>query len=629
MLLVSDALTMANCTPLPDILMPLPICTPPVVLNTTPGGVELISVLSSTTGAARVLVSILTDLVTRSYPLPGETSATPLVGLDGTVYLGTESGKLYRFDPTNGALEELGELLHNGGLVNGFVSSTGKLFFGSSHEGTVVEYDPETGSVGHYLYLCQSALRSCAVNAFAELPDGRIAAFVHGTHPEALLITADGKTWERATLPGVVEEYALEHVVSLADGSLLTVASSGHIRQLEPHCFTVLADWPELPDGNRVHCLTRVGTDILASGCANGAIYRWRDAAWEQLGIPMPGDPMLFVGLPEGRIAGLTSQGRLVLSSADKRMFTLHATPNLIQNGMEIVALGIGPDHKLYYAPGGSMQVGQWDPATEELAPLFVAASFPGEVSAFGFAGERLFMGFANDCGVMAYYPEYPHRLGDNPQLIGLLDESLLRPLGPMVHHGREVYFVTFGGETTDGALVQLNPTGSTLKTFPEIIPDHNITSLVVDRLNELFVIGGAPRNEGDSAALVCWDPYTQQVVRRITPFSDAETVQVWATEGGHAYVTDGDARYAVINIADGVILESGDFPLGPITTLLNTLQGELYGIAGGFMFHWDISRSLLERLTPATGKLLTEINHDIFAYTDAGRIFIVRMPLN
>ncbi len=606
--------------------MPLPVTTPPVALTAAGGEISLISVLTSTTGAARVLVSRLGSMVTCSYPLPGEISATPLVGHDGAVYLGAESGKLYRFYPADGALEELGELLHDGGLVNGFVSSTGMLFFGSSHEGTVVEYDPYTGATSNYLYLCQSALRECAVNAFAELPDGRIAAFVHGTHPEALLIAADGSGWERVSLPGVVEEFALEHVISLADGSLLTVATSGHIRQLDPVTFTVVQDWPALPRDNNVHSLVRVGDDVLASGHATGAIYRWRDGVWEQLGIPMPGDPALFVSLPEGRIAGLTSQGRLLLSSADKRMFTLHATPNLLHSGMEIVALGIGPDRKLYFAPGGSMQVGQWDPETEEFAPLFVAASFPGEVSAFGFARERLFMGFADDCGLMAYYPEYPHRLGDNPLQIGLLERELRRPLGPMAHHGHEVYFVVSGSDAADGALVQLMPTESNLKSFPGIVPGHNLTSLVVDRLNELLVIGSAPRNEGDVATVACWDPYKNCVVRTITPFPDANMLHVWAIEGGHSYVTDGGTRYAVLNNADGSTLENGDFPLGPITALLNTLNGDIYGIAGGYMFHWNIARAILERLTPATGRLLTELRRDQFAYTDAGRIYVVQV---
>jgi len=310
-------------------------------------------------------------------------------------------------------------------------------------------------------------------------------------------------------------------------------------------------------------------------------------------------------------------------------MYSVSALPVREPDGLTIRAMGMSPDRKLYFSFAENMRLGRWDPDDEDdPRECFVAAPCTGEVTALGFAGERLLIGYADACGMMCYYPELPYRLLENPRCLGLAGDEQRRPLGPMVHHENSVYYAAAAvSRYCDGAIVRFSPQDNELTLFAPIIPGQDLTSLVADRLSGLLVAGGSRHRFGgqSAAGLAFWSPYDEELVRLVTPFPDAAALRVWAAEGGRIYVTDGGAHLAILS-SDGEVLEMSEFPLGAITSLATNQDGRLYGLAGGWMFHLDAEAQTVERLVEAEGALLTEVRRGRFAFTHLGRITTVQL---
>jgi hypothetical protein len=611
----------ATSTSLPDIATSLPFIQAHVALL---GQARLLAANSSTTGDCQLFVITLPGGSVEKLPLQ-DSGACVVAGADGCAYLGTQHGRLLRYDPAQHTLSALAAPSTTAQFTVGYCSADGAIYFGSTPGGMVARIQPSTGEVEYSAHCQPAPPHCCTVTAFVERRDGRVVAFCSGG-PHAAVCNVPGTgAWEPLAPDGLAQLGEITHAVTAADGSVLVSTAGGtRVHRLAADTWEPGAPLPVLPDGDAVYCLRLAGETLLVSGLS-GALYRYVVDGWERLGIPIPYDPLVFAILPDGHLAGLTVHGRLVQSSVDDRMFLVAPLPTRERNALTIEAMGMSPDRKLYFSFARNMRVGCWDPDdAEAIGECFIAAPSPGEVSALGFVGERLLLGVADACGVLAYYPESPYRLLENPRDLGAADTAGYRPLGPMVHHEQNVYFAA-AGVTPDstGIIVRLNPLENAVTAFHEIIPGENLTSLVADRLSGLLIAGGS-RAHG-MAHLACWSPYDTKTLHCVTPFPDASTLHVWAAEGGRIYVTDGGSRLALLS-SEGAHLESGEFPLGAITSLITNQDGKLYGLAGGWFFHLDAERQQVERIVEATGSLLSEVRRGYFAYTHAGRIYTVQL---
>lgn len=613
----------ATCTQLPGITVALPFVHTQVAALTTAGGDFLFAAPYSSTLRSHLFVIALPDGTVEKYPLQDAGAHAIVAGGDGNIYLGTYSGRLLRFHLADRTLTEIGHTPHGEQVTCGFQSANGRLYFGTD-AGAILEL---TLADELAIHTYTPAGASNAVVAFTDLPDDRVAAFCHSPQPTLLVLTPGGGTCECRALPAFSAFTRLTHAARLDDERLLIVlAPERRVLCLSATTFQLVEEWPALPEDDAIYCLQVAEGRALVCGSVTGAIYRGAGQAWERLGSPMPYEPVTFLVLPSNRLAGVTYHGHLVLSSRDWRMFSITSLPTSEADGLAIQALGIGPDRKLYFAPSANMRVGCWDPEEDEVVIRFIASPYVGEVSAIGLAGERLLLGFADACGMMAYYPDLPYRLLENPKLLGTTGHGFARPLGPLAHHTRHIYFAAAcDSPLTGGGIVRYNPQEDALTTFHGILPGQILTSLVVDRLNDLLVVGGRRLDNVDGhapAALALWSPFAERTVRQITPFPDAKVLYAWAAEGGRLYVTDGGVRFAVLSAANGEILVADDFPLGPIDSLISTQHGELYGLAGGWLFHFDVEQQRIDRLAEATGTLLTEVRAGLFAYTHQGRLY-------
>jgi hypothetical protein len=601
-----------TCTPLPEFVVSLPFPLRGGVALLRDGARQwLLAAPFSSTGRSALFLISLPDGAVEKIPLHDEGACAIAAGPEGRAYLGTLTGRLLRFTLATRTLEEIGRLEAQ---FTAAVWSGNRCYFGSA-DGTVYELDPTSGEV--LWTFSQEGVTD--IRALLETAAGRVIAMATGGQVTLLLISPETGAVQHRVLPDVPAEVC---AVILPNGSMLLGS------QTDGRCFRLSGKYVDelqaLPGEDAFFSLARAGDEVLACGRFTGAIYRWTPAGWEYHGTPMPNDPLHFVALPDGRIAGVTYHGRLVQSTVDWCMYAMSSLPNREPGGMHLCALGMGADHRLYFAPCAGMRIGRWDPEEGEPSELFVTAPHPGEVGVFGVAGERLYLGYGEPCGVMSYYPELPYRPLENPKLVGQAGKGQLYPVGLMAQVMGRLYFATCAAEC-EGALVRIEPSADRLTTFRGVVPGQNPTGVVADRVHNLLILGGQCEGE-DPARVACWSLDTEDTIRLATPFVDARAAYVWAAEGGRAFVTNGGERLAIIATATGEVLETGSFPLGAITSLMANQQGELYGLAGGWLFHFDPASGHLERLCEAAGDHLTEVRNGHFVYTRDGRLYSTKI---
>jgi len=599
-----------TCAPLPEFAVSLPFPLRGGVALLRDGARQrLLAAPFSSTGRASLFLISLPDGAVEKIPLHDEGACAIAAGPDGRACLGTLTGRLLRFELATRALEEIGRL---DSQFTAAVWSGNRCYFGAA-DGAVYELDPDSGEV--LWTFSQQGVTD--IRALLETPAGRVIAVAAGERVTLLLISPDTGAVQHRALPDLPPEVC---AVILPNGAMLLGSRT------DGRCFRLSGKYVDelqpLPGDDAFFSLGRAGDEVLACGRFTGAVYRWTPAGWEYHGTPMPNDPLHFVALPDGRIAGVTYQGRLVQSTVDWCMYAMASLPNRERSGMHLAALGMGPDRRLYFAPCAGMRIGRWDPEEGEPTELFVTTPYPGEVGVFGMAGERLYLGCGEPCGVMSYYPELPYRLLENPKLVGHAGKGQLYPVGMMAQVRGQLYFASCAARS-EGALIRIEPSVNRLTTFRGVVPGQNLTGVVADRMNNLLIIGG--RSEGEEAArIACWSLEAEDTIQLAVPFSDAQVACAWAVEGGRAFVTDGGERIAVIDTTAGRVLETGAFPLGAITSLVATQQGELYGLADGWLFHFDPINGCIERLCEASGNHLTEVRNGVFVYTREGRLYSV-----
>ncbi|MHB0939411.1 MAG: outer membrane protein assembly factor BamB family protein [Armatimonadota bacterium] len=601
-----------TCTPLPEFVTSLPFpLRGGVALLRDGARMWLLTAPYSSTGRSALFLISLSDSAVEKFPLQDEGACAIAAGREGIAYIGTLTGRLLRFELATRALVEIGRL---DAPLTAAVWSGDRCYFGAA-DGTVYGLDPDSGEV--MWNFSQEGVGD--VRALLETPAGRIVAVAAGEQVTLLLISPDTGAVQHRALPGVPKDIC---AVILPNGGLLLGS------QTDGRCFRLsgkhVDELQALPNEDAFFSLGRAGDEVLATGRFTGAIYRWTPAGWEFHGTPMPNDPLHFTALSDQRIAGVTYHGRLVQSTPDLCMYAMSPLPNREPSGMHLGALGVGADRKLYFAPAAGMRVGCWDPEEDEPSELFVAAPYPGEIGVFGLAGDRLYLGFGEPCGVMCYYPELPYRLLENPKLVGQSGKGQLYPVGLMVYALGQLYFAACAGNG-EGALVRIEPIADRLTTFRGVVPGQNLTGVVADRINHLLILSGRSESE-EAARVACWSLDTEDTIQLATPFADAPAAYVWAAEGGRAYITDGGERLAMIDTATGKVLQTGRFPLGAITSLIATHQGELYGLAGGWLFHFDPVKGRVERLCEAVGEHLTAVRRNHFVYTREGRLYSVQV---
>jgi hypothetical protein len=580
-----------------------------------PSGIWAVGVPTSSTGCALVLTIAPDTGTAHAYPLPVGRVEALAGGAAGEAYLGAADGTVWRLLPETGDVQRVAALPAR--VVGGTTGPDGLPCLALA-DGRLVTIQLD----GTHSYWPQCLPASAGYHVVTAA--GALWAFPRSPGPAAYRLDPSTQEVAPVSIAGLQAEEGIVQVVPSTTGTLVAVTSPrGDLVRLAGTTLACLARWSGLPGAEVIYSLCDIEGQVLASGEDSGTLYHWVEDNWERLGTPMPADPHTVCALPDRSLLGVTASGRLMRCGPDWQRYALSSLPLRREAGMAVSALAVGPDRCLYVATGENLRLACWDVTREIWHHIGTVAPACGAVSALGIAGERVLLGVDPPGRLLGYYPDLAYRLLDNPRPLGLLPEGARELLTPMVHHATDVYLAARTSTRAEGVLIRLDPIEDELVGFASILPRRAFTSLVVDRLNDWLVLGSVA-GAGLPAEVACWAPGMAQTVRHAALFPLADRVVVWAAESGCLYLTDGGTEFVVWMPATDEVVARGSFSLGAITSLITSHQGRLYGLAGGRFFRWEPREGRLVILADAVGTCLTEIRHDVFAYTHAGSIFTI-----
>ncbi|MFH1477239.1 MAG: hypothetical protein ABIH24_07095 [Verrucomicrobiota bacterium] len=390
------------------------------------------------------------------------------------LYLGTYTGRLYRFVPGVDRLEPLGAI--HPGAANFTCSIAehpdGRLFIGSHPGCDLTVYNPETGE---FTRLGRMAPDEAYFYPMAGM-DGTIAGLVKVMRPQVVVI--DPETGEhRAVGPRADKQKQLGHVelIKGRDGLLYISSHEGNFRiagmEISPVREIPLAAEPaSLPDGST---------------------WRWLDA-------------------------NVFAYRRLALVSPDGREKILQL--DWEGDGSDIFMCHAGPDGKIYGSSILPEHFFAYDPATGEMRDHGACSASGGEAYSMANHDGKIYIGSYPAARFGVYDPSRPYRFGTdkaaNPREFGRIDEVSYRPFAMVAGPAGKVWTASIPDYGMwGGTLAWFDPATEKFHSHRHIMPDCSPSALIHLREDNLLLVGLAvfggsgtvPRAEHGGFAL--WDP--------------------------------------------------------------------------------------------------------------------------
>lgn len=459
------------------------------------------------------------------YPLPNASRAwTHTVAPDGTVYIGGVgsgggSAHLYRYDPDDQAVEDLGVPIAGHKFIWGLTTDETGVVYGGTWEGShVFRFDPETGDFHDYGALDpnEDRVRSVAWN------DGYIYA---GTG------TVNGRVWkldpvtgekERIEIPRrpEYEEY-YDQMTTVYDiqvvGDVLFLFFSLDERYMLAYDLKEQEWWDEVyddvrggligvasPDEEMFYVFTRSkiraidmdSHEIRSVGSAGGT---FRGAAWVSLS-----------NLEIDKEVLVTTNFNGSISFIDPTTDWRETWPSLAESqANSIQALKMGPDDQLYVSGYMGTRAAKVNPRTGESRTFGM-----GQAEGIAALGDTLYWGV------------YPHAEIMSLETSGKLAPTHAFSIG---HHQDRPFAMTSGGGKLfvgtipgygrlGGALAVFDPeVEDGLRVYSDIVTDQSIVGLAYD---EGYLYGSTSIHGGlgatpaeESAKVFIWDVKKEEML--------------------------------------------------------------------------------------------------------------------
>lgn len=487
------------------------------IMGTEGGRAVMYTTVSGQPDAIFNVVDLVSYELLRSFPLPGSPSAwAHVVAPDGSVYIGSTKGKLYRYTP-GGAVEDLGLPVPSDPWIWSLTADAqGTIYGGTYPGGKVFKYDPRTGAVTDYGQAAagQQYARSVAYH------DGYVYTGV-GTAKAGLVKVnvATGEKTEIAPPAG----FAFAGLVYGLDvrGRYLFVFNNTPSTLLVYDLVT--GTWVGSPytgyrglnvsdehDG-KVYWVQngKVVAFDLATGQASQTGISFgtylRHASWVQV----PGDPDLpGTSMWTVQFNGSVSFINFQTGKVKTRPSVLAGQPVPIQ------ALEKGPDGKLYMSGYQGTQGAQYDTASRARANFAL-----GQAEGIGYLGSRLFFGVYAKAEVWTLDTALPLT---NPVRRRIIGSEQDRPFA-ITSGGNRVFIGTvpdYG--KLGGALTVYDGGADTWATYRNVVQDQSVIGLAY-RDGKLYgstsVWGGLGATPTASEARVfVWDVASGTKVAEVAP---------------------------------------------------------------------------------------------------------------
>lgn len=420
----------------------------------------------------------------------GGTEATAAIWSkkDNCLYLGTYTGRLYRFVPGVDRLEPLGAI--HPGAANYTCSIAehpdGRLFIGSHPGCDLTVYHPDTGQ---FTRLGRMVAGEAYFYPLAGT-DGTIAGLVKVMRPQVVVI--DPRTYEhRAVGPREDKQtqYGRVELIKGTDGLLYIRSHEGNFRiagmEIEPVETLPLGVEPAW------------GLSVPDEPLPDGTTWRWLDAdvfAYRQLALVSPDG--------SERVLKLDWQG----------------------DGSTIHMCHAGSDGKVYGSSILPEHFFSYDPATDELRDHGACSTAGGEAYSMANLDGRVYIGSYSGAKFGVYDPSRAYRFGTdrdaNPREFGRIDEVSYRPFAMVAGPAGKVWTASVPDYGMwGGTLAWFDPETQTFHSHRHLLQDCSPTALAYLEEDKLLLVGLAvlggsgtvPR--ADNGGFALWDPHQDRSV--------------------------------------------------------------------------------------------------------------------
>ena len=464
-----------------------------LVSKTAGGAVGNGEIYFGTNGSPAVFYAVdaLTGEVNFKEALPGEDVIWAVtIGADQNVYVaGTQTGKLYRYEPKMKKLENLGVNPSNKWVWDLDASADGKIYGSTyaSQNGKTFVYDIATGQFTDLGVAMpgQDYVRGSGVSG---------NYFYAGTGTTAYLFRYDRETLEKTeislpitgTSTSISNVYAYGGKLFVVYGTSLIIMDEStyevlhQINWQSPHAFDGLLSSPSPYDENLIYFRNKVTSQLWTYNLSTDEFAIVVDGEDKEITLsPLASKAMDWVEIKEGPKAGrkvlviMDNEINVTLYDPMDHSLTTHS-PKVSKVGIDIQSLETGPDGNLYIGGyQGAMSV--YD---TQLGAFTVQEKEPHQIEGIGFLNDKVYFGIYGGAVIYEYDPTQPFKMGTNPKVIHDIQNGQSRPF--TFTSGEDKLFI---GTISDygllgGALTVYDSVAETWKEHRNIVENQSVIGL-------------------------------------------------------------------------------------------------------------------------------------------------------
>ncbi|TMV51493.1 hypothetical protein FE783_06875 [Paenibacillus mesophilus] len=603
-------------------------------------GNDLLYIGSSGNPSKLAVYNAKTGATLQSFDLPGATAVWGMaVATDGTLYLGTASGKLFQYVPGAASVTDLGVAISGETTIWELTTGTsGKIYGGTYPGGKAFKYEPGVGvtAFGGQIEPGEQYVRSIAYDESAHQLYMGIGSHAH-------LIRYDNNTGAMTNiLPAAYSTEEFAYYTNYVNGKIFA--------KMSPTNVTLVIDKATLQVESTLTGIGSIGVSKLSPVAdkvyytKNGNLYSYdltgkTETQLANVGANVIGSTFLTLnetGYPGYSYVAALKSGHILkynLSTGTwaKTAFAVPESPTSIQS------IKRGPDGKIYsvgYLVGG---MGTYDPATG----VQTKYKGVGQAENIAEAGNSLYFGIYPGAIIQKYDVTQAWTPGGNPAnpktLFNLGAWEQDRPFGMLAVASMNKLFV---GTVPDygklgGAFAVYDLNTASLNVTRNVITDQSVVALA-NKNNEVFggtsVWGGLGISPtATEAKLFVWDTTTNQKVFETVPVAGKRAItslllgpdgNIWGVAEGTLFVFNPATRTVVYSADKFPVSYSGSGHVWRDAKMELNPDGYVYVTIGGKMYRIDPATKNTETLIASGASLLATDNDGDLYYVSGVNLF-------
>ncbi len=504
-------------------------------------------------------------------------------GSDGNVYFGTyPECKLIQYNPADKVFKDCGVMVKGEQYLRGLCAEfPGKVFCGVGSHAHLVEYDIKTGKTAEFLpekYKNESFAYN--VFRFKDL----LAAYIS---PSSAIVffNPDSHEFLREIIPPEGEEGFWKYFYAADDYLYFATMSYDNLYRYdyENNKFTLMEEGLGAPFG-------------------------------------MTKDRYLYC---------ISTFGKYSVYDIKEKKVVAQSQSSFQGKGMDIFALGEGPDNILYGGAYINQSLFKYNMKTDELATLGRSVAFGGQIRNILSFKDKVYIAHYTHARLTVYDPGQTWNPGpretNNPRLIGAVGSEQNRFRSIYLAEDKHIYMGTVPDYGKyGGALVDFDPESETFKVYRNVVKDQSVYGIEGDGSG--LLIGSTATHGGlgsvpvaKEAKLFVWDVAKKQKVRELVPVAGADDIWSICRTPDGKIIGGADSTLFVYDVAKNEVINSRTLNTAQITKLMWSSDGWGYGDSWDTLFRFSKD---LKTVEPILKRAENTHSAHILMETKDGRIF-------